>query len=278
MGDVYPELAAKAGYIREVTETEEHASSRPSRAASGGWRRSSPRAPRVIPGEEAFKLYDTFGFPIDLTGIIAGGAGGRGRHGRLRPRLKEQQERIARGAGPAAKTAVEAPARAHRRRPASGASVKRGKQKFVGYQTTEADTDILAFRQEGPRVELVLRENPFYAESGGQVSDVGGRRGRRAGRWRSTRCGRTPRAPWWAARSATASSPTPVRARGGRTPAARHRAEPQRHAPGARRAPEAPRHARAAAGLAGGARPAAVRLLAPRPDRRRRPCTPSSRR
>jgi alanyl-tRNA synthetase len=43
----------------------------------------------------------------------------------------------------------------------------------VGYQTTEADTDILAFRQEGPRVDLVLRENPFYAESGGQVSDVG---------------------------------------------------------------------------------------------------------
>jgi alanyl-tRNA synthetase len=52
--------------------------------------------------------------------------------------------------------------------------VKRGKQKFVGYQTTESDTDILAFRQEGPRVDLVLRENPFYAESGGQVSDVGG--------------------------------------------------------------------------------------------------------
>jgi alanyl-tRNA synthetase len=44
----------------------------------------------------------------------------------------------------------------------------------VGYQTTEADTDVLAFRQEGPRVELVLKENPFYAEAGGQVSDTGG--------------------------------------------------------------------------------------------------------
>jgi len=53
-------------------------------------------------------------------------------------------------------------------------SVKRGKQKFVGYQTTESDSDILAFRQDGPRVDLILRENPFYAESGGQVSDVGG--------------------------------------------------------------------------------------------------------
>jgi alanyl-tRNA synthetase len=52
-------------------------------------------------------------------------------------------------------------------------SVRRGRQKFVGYDRTEAETDILAFRQQGPRVDLVLRENPFYAESGGQVSDVG---------------------------------------------------------------------------------------------------------
>jgi alanyl-tRNA synthetase len=52
-------------------------------------------------------------------------------------------------------------------------TVKRGKQKFVGYGATEADTGVLAFRQEGPRVELVLKENPFYAESGGQVSDTG---------------------------------------------------------------------------------------------------------
>jgi alanyl-tRNA synthetase len=58
-------------------------------------------------------------------------------------------------------------------KPGKWRSVKRGKQKFVGYQRTETDTDILAFRQEGPRVELILRENPFYAESGGQVSDVG---------------------------------------------------------------------------------------------------------
>jgi alanyl-tRNA synthetase len=62
----------------------------------------------------------------------------------------------------------------HISKPAKWRTVKRGKQRFVGYQTTEADTDVLAFRQEGPRVELVLKENPFYAESGGQVSDVGG--------------------------------------------------------------------------------------------------------
>ena len=62
----------------------------------------------------------------------------------------------------------------HIDKPGKWRTVKRGKQKFVGYQTTEADTDVLAFRQEGSRVELVLKENPFYAESGGQVSDSGG--------------------------------------------------------------------------------------------------------
>jgi alanyl-tRNA synthetase len=61
----------------------------------------------------------------------------------------------------------------HISKPGKWRTVKRGKQKFVGYGATETDTDVLAFRQEGPRVELVLKENPFYAESGGQVSDVG---------------------------------------------------------------------------------------------------------
>jgi len=51
--------------------------------------------------------------------------------------------------------------------------VPRVRQKFVGHETTEADTDILAFRQSVGGLELILHENPFYLESGGQVSDSG---------------------------------------------------------------------------------------------------------
>src|SRR6185312_13745041 len=71
MGDIYPELRAKAGYIHEVTETEER---RFLETIEGGLRRLEEifaTGSRTIGGEEAFRLYDTFGFPIDLTQIIA---------------------------------------------------------------------------------------------------------------------------------------------------------------------------------------------------------------
>ncbi len=169
MGDVYPELVAKGAYIREVTETEEH---RFLETIDGGLRRLEEifaSGARIIPGEEAFKLYDTFGFPIDLTQIIAQERGVEVDAPGFERAYKEQQER-SRAARASGKTAAPA---VHTSKAGQWRSVKRGKQKFVGYQTTEADTDVLAFRQDGPRVDLLLRENPFYAESGGQVSDEG---------------------------------------------------------------------------------------------------------
>ena len=185
MGDMYPELNAKAGYIREVTENEEH---RFLETIEGGLRRLDEifaSGTPVIAGEEAFRLYDTFGFPIDLTAIIAEERGVQVDTEGFERALEEQRKRsrAARvsgsarldlpGLGAAGSATVQAP-NVITPKPGKWRSVKRGKQKFVGYRTTEADSDILAFRQEGPRVDLVLRENPFYAESGGQVSDVGG--------------------------------------------------------------------------------------------------------
>jgi alanyl-tRNA synthetase len=173
MGGVYPELAETAAFIREVTENEEH---RFLETIEGGLKRLEEifaSGLSTIPGEDVFRLYDTFGFPIDLTQIIAGERGVDVDLAGFEAALDQQRRRSrdARTGATPSGPAVHVP------KPGKWRTVKRGRQKFVGYQTTEADTEVLAFRQEGPRVELVLRENPFYAESGGQVSDTGGIRG-----------------------------------------------------------------------------------------------------
>jgi alanyl-tRNA synthetase len=179
MGPVYPELSRRAAYIHEVTETEER---RFLETIEGGLKRLEEifaSGSRVIPGADAFKLYDTFGFPIDLTQIIAGERGVDVDLAGFEQSLEQQRKRsrdarITPGTGTQVPVG-KAPA-VHASKAGKWRSVRRGKQKFVGYQTTEADTDVLAFRQEGPRVELLLKENPFYVESGGQVSDTGGLR------------------------------------------------------------------------------------------------------
>src|SRR3954452_3002523 len=177
LGEVYSELTAKAAYIHEVTETEELRFLEPIEGALKRLEEIFASGTRTISGSEAFKLYDTFGFPIDLTQIIAGERGVSVDLAGFEQALDQQRKRSR-----DARTSGGSPAQSrgpavHLAKPDKWRSVKRGKQKFVGYQKTEADTDVLAFRQDGPRVELLLRENPFYVESGGQVSDTGALQG-----------------------------------------------------------------------------------------------------
>ena len=119
MGEVYPELTAKAGYIREVTETEEQ---RFLETIEGGLRRLEEifaSGARVIPGEEAFKLYDTFGFPIDLTEIIAEERGVEVDTAGFERALKAQQER-SRDRADRGQDGRRRPGGAHVAEPASG--------------------------------------------------------------------------------------------------------------------------------------------------------------
>lgn len=123
-----------------------------------------------VPGEVAFLLHDTYGFPVDLTELMAREEGlsiDRGRYGEL---MAEQRER-ARSA--AAFTTGEGAG--------DGWTVVRpdGESAFTGYDTvTEAGANVTAMRtveKEGapPRHEIVLDRTPFYAESGGQIGDTG---------------------------------------------------------------------------------------------------------
>ncbi|PYP52172.1 MAG: alanine--tRNA ligase [Gemmatimonadetes bacterium] len=173
MGSVYPELVQKRTHLESVTRAEEE---RFFDTIEGGLERLEQlKDAKQISGAEAFKLYDTYGFPIDLTQLIAGErgqtvdvAGFERELDKQRTRSLEALARSKGGAGGAGKVAV------HVKRSGEWRTVKpRAKQKWVGYDTTRADTAVLRFRQAGDVVEVALQENPFYAESGGQVSDTG---------------------------------------------------------------------------------------------------------
>jgi alanyl-tRNA synthetase len=212
MGGVYPELVQHAAHLTSVTTAEEE---RFLETIEGGLRRLAEL--KAVSAEEAFKLYDTYGFPIDLTQIVAGERGMAVDVAGFEKLLDEQRERSrkARREPPArpvsgrpvrsgSSLAPTPPAPTPRGTPpfasgtpldrlpagvpAGGAGAagrvsdwvpvkKRARQRWVGYETTRAETDILAFRQTDAGLGLVLHENPFYAESGGQVSDVGEVRG-----------------------------------------------------------------------------------------------------
>src|SRR5436190_16765075 len=170
MGDVYPELGAKESHIERVTRAEEE---RFLETIEGGLTRLDElRSAKAIAGEDAFKLYDTYGFPLDLTQMIAAERGQSVDVDGFE-RALGQQRRQSRAARKAAAEGGEG-----RRRGGGGGGdwvevKKKGTQKWIGYEATKAETEPLAFRQTGDQLEIILEENPFYAESGGQGSDTG---------------------------------------------------------------------------------------------------------
>jgi len=166
MGDVYPELVSKEQHIERVTRAEEE---RFLETIDGGLTRMEElRHQPVISGEDAFKLYDTYGFPLDLTQMIAAEHGHSVDVEGFEQALGQQRRR----SRAARKTAAEGGE--GRRRGGEWVELKKkGKQTWIGYESTKAETEPIAFRQTGDQLELILEANPFYAESGGQVSDTG---------------------------------------------------------------------------------------------------------
>ncbi|HUO51303.1 MAG TPA: alanine--tRNA ligase, partial [Gemmatimonadaceae bacterium] len=183
MSGVFPELAQRARLIRETVRAEEE---RFLDTIDGGMQRFDQIAPAAstqgstavrgtISGEDAFRLYDTFGFPIDLTDLMARERGYVVDIAGFERALGAQREqsRVERRTREIRVT-VDAVAEGgladwERARGADEAA-----QRFVGYETTEAATGVLAAKKlDGRKMALVLRETPFYAESGGQVSDRG---------------------------------------------------------------------------------------------------------
>ncbi|HET9634592.1 MAG TPA: alanine--tRNA ligase [Gemmatimonadaceae bacterium] len=189
MGDVYPELGARAKHIIDTTRAEEE---RFLSTIEGGMKRFDELAPvkttqgstaihGTISGEDAFKLYDTFGFPIDLTELMARERGYSvdipGFDQALQAqREMSQEDRRAKKVGLAADVLGEGTweRAGGGRREAGGGFEDSDSTAFVGYDALDVRTQVIA-KQDLPdgRVAVMLRETPFYVESGGQISDRG---------------------------------------------------------------------------------------------------------
>jgi alanyl-tRNA synthetase len=181
MGDVYPELRQRGTHIVNTTRVEEQGFLA---TIEGGLARFEQLAPLhtadagteirgTVSGEDAFRLYDTFGFPIDLTELMARERGYvvdiAGFEAALESqRRRSQDERRSKRVG------VEANALDDQSAWQTPPDSTRVESSFVGYDVVEIDTQVVAIQHlPDGRVAVMLRESPFYAESGGQISDRG---------------------------------------------------------------------------------------------------------
>ena len=179
----FPEVAARADYIGEVIKAEEASFGRTLGRGleifSGIVQQTTAGGGSEVPGGEAFRLYDTFGFPLDLTRVLAEERGLGVDEAGFDAAMQEQRER-ARRAGKFAAGGVEASewvavscAAGKPTVDGNVEAVTAQAQRFVGYERLAVTTRILQWAFKDDRYHVVLAETPFYAEAGGQMGDRG---------------------------------------------------------------------------------------------------------
>jgi len=160
--DVFPELDGQVEYIQNVILAEEK-SFLNTLGQGIELFKSMIKGKEKLSGDDAFKLHDTYGFPIDLTELMAREKGVEVDTDRFDELMKEQRKR-ARSAGKFS---------ASKKSDLDWKVIKGGNSEFVGYDEFSVETSILAFAENEENKIILLEHTPFYAESGGQVADVG---------------------------------------------------------------------------------------------------------
>lgn len=167
MGDAYPELIAGRELIAKVMREEEESFLRTLetgiRLLDKQIEEAKKAGKTVLDGHDAFVLYDTYGFPLDLTALILTEQGLSVDEAGFDKAMQEQKERARNAA------AIDA---GDWQVVNDGSAVR-----FVGYDTLECTTEILRYREVKQKnatfYQVVLSETPFYAEMGGQIGDKG---------------------------------------------------------------------------------------------------------
>ena len=176
MGAAYPELVRAQPLVTETLKLEEtnfrQTLDRGLRLLEEETAQLGPSEP--FPGETAFRLYDTYGFPLDLTEDVLRARGRKVEHEGFEAAMAHQREEARKswvGSGEAATEAVWFALRE-----------EIGATEFLGYETETAEGVVLAILRDGARiaeagagdqVAVIVNQTPFYAESGGQVGDTG---------------------------------------------------------------------------------------------------------
>jgi len=171
MGDAYPELRSEEQRIREVIRTEEERFDETLEKGlallEDATAKLKTEKKQVLSGDVAFRLYDTFGFPLDLTEDILRGESMSVDQERFEKLMQEQRTR-----GREARETTSMESKIQLDRPVS----------FIGYDKLEGESLVLAIYAngtgqneavEGDEIELLTAETPFYGESGGQIGDRG---------------------------------------------------------------------------------------------------------
>ena len=167
MGDAFPELKAQQVLIEKVIKEEEESFLR---TLSTGIKllddmieKAKTENKSVVDGKDAFILYDTFGFPYDLTGLIARENGMNVDEAGFQSEMEAQKNRSRSAAQQETDDWVEL--------------MRIEETKFLGYDTLEANVHIVRYRKVTQKkktyYQLVFDQTPFYGESGGQVGDQG---------------------------------------------------------------------------------------------------------
>lgn len=162
--EVFPELIAQQAYVEKVVHSEEKSFIRTLGQGIALFEQMTEHS-EVLAGEDAFKLHDTYGFPIDLTQLMAREKGLRVDVAGFDERMNEQKTR-ARAAGAFSVDHNE-------KGQWNWVAGKETHSEFVGYDQLSISTRIVAYREVEDTFHLLLEKNPFYAEGGGQVSDKG---------------------------------------------------------------------------------------------------------
>jgi alanyl-tRNA synthetase len=168
MGKVYPELVAKKEHVALVIKSEEERFEETLDLGLPRYEKVEERAlkteEKIIPGEDIFKLTDTYGFPLDLIQVLARRKGLSLDLSGYEKLLEEQRKR--------SRTVVQTITADAVISGKSGAVIfgKMEKSEFVGYEKVEEETQVLVSPNKNM---LILNHTPFYAESGGQIGDSG---------------------------------------------------------------------------------------------------------